>query len=59
MYPYTNLYNLISTYIYGGVTAGTPEELVCILVATLGSLFIIAVPFAVVWKVIKVVIGGH
>lgn len=59
MYPYTNLFNLISTYIYGGVSAGSSEELVCILVATLGSLFIVALPFAVVWKVMKLFMGGR
>lgn len=55
---YTSLYELIETYVFGNAAAvGSNAELVCMLVATIGSLFVIAVPFMVVWKVIKMIMG--
>ena len=51
--PYQGLYDLINTYIFGGtVVAGSYQDLVCILVATIGCLFFVAMPFmAVFWLV--------
>lgn len=50
---YQSLYDLVNTYVFGGlVTNGAYEELVCILVATTGAVFIIALPFILVLKII-------
>lgn len=52
---YLGLYDLIMTYVYGGVTSVTPDmELVATLVATFGCLFFVALPFLLLWKVVKI-----
>lgn len=54
---YNNIYALVEQYIYGSVAVGSYQELVCIAVATMACLFIIALPFLVVWRVIRMVVG--
>lgn len=49
---YQSFYDLIHTYIFGGVEMSSNMELVCILIATLGCLFLICIPFLLVWKLI-------
>lgn len=55
MIIYDTIYQLIEQYIYGSVVAGSYQELVCIMVSTAACLFIIALPFIIVWRVIKLV----
>lgn len=51
---YQTLYDLVNNYIFNGsVVANSNQELVTMLVATIGSIFIIALPFLVVWQVIR------
>lgn len=51
---YQSLYDLVNQYIYGNaVEAGTYMELVCIIVATAGCLFVMALPFILVYRIIK------
>lgn len=52
---YQNCYDLIHTYIYGGVTMGSEMELVCILLATMACVFLFACPFILVWKIIRMI----
>lgn len=55
---YNELYDLIITYCFGGqVLANSNAELVAMLIATSGTVFVVALPFLLVWKVIKM-IGG-
>ena len=55
---YQTFYDLIVNHIFGGsVVVGSHQELVCILVSTIACIFIIAIPFLVVWKVIKIIMG--
>lgn len=52
---YDNLYTIMID-IFGG--ANNPIlETTCQVVATLGTLFLVALPFLVVWKVIKIIVG--
>lgn len=53
---YQNLYALLEQYIYGGVMTAD-ASLICTLMATMGSVFVVALPFAVVWKVIRLIMG--
>lgn len=54
MNVYQTLYDLVNQYIFNNeVVIGSNQELVCVLVATCGSLFVISLPFLIVWKVIK------
>lgn len=55
---YNNLYTLIEQYVFGNaIVTGSNQELIATLVATFGTLFVIAIPFALVWKVIKLIAG--
>lgn len=50
---YQNLYDLIMQYVYGGVTPTADMQLICTLIATIGCLFVVAMPFIIVWFIIK------
>lgn len=55
---YDNIYQVIETYIYGGDSSASPEmQLVCILISTIGCIFVVSLPFLVVWKAIKMIAG--
>lgn len=52
---YNNLYNLINTYIFNNaVVGGEFTELVCVLLSAIGCVFVFAIPFLLVWKVINI-----
>lgn len=56
---YQNFMDLLNTYVFGGtMVAGSNQELIATLVATCGTLFIISVPFMIVWKFIKMIMGA-
>lgn len=62
---YQTLYDLIVTYIFAGqgvteagILADQMQHLVAVLVSTIGWLFCMAVPFIVVYWVIKVICTG-
>lgn len=51
---YYTLYSLLSQYIYGAGAVLTEEmELTLTLLSTLGSLFVVVLPFLVVYLVIR------
>lgn len=50
---YQPLYDIVQTYVFGGVTPlGSNQELICMLVATFGCVFLVAIPFILVWRLI-------
>ena len=52
---YWSIYALLSKYIYGvGVTLSEDMELTLTILSTLGCLFVVALPFVLVWRVIKI-----
>lgn len=55
---YVGLYNLVATYLFGVVESGTHQELVCVLVATLGSVCLIALPFVMIYWIASLLIRG-
>lgn len=55
---YQTCYDLVAQYIYGAVDVGTYQELVCIAVSTCACLFVMALPFVLVWRVIRL-LGGR
>lgn len=55
---YQSLFDLIHTYVYGGVTLTADMNLVATLISTAGCIFLVALPFMIVWKVIKMIMGG-
>lgn len=54
---YQNLYDLVHQYVFGSVEMTANMDLVAVFVATLGCLFVIGLPFAIVIKVIKLIVG--
>lgn len=55
---YQSLYDVINTYIYGGgLVAGSYEELVCVLMSTIGVIALVSIPFVIVKKVIDLFAG--
>lgn len=54
---YQDVFDLIQQYIYGGVELTSNMELVAITLATTACVFVFALPFLVVWKVIKMILG--
>lgn len=52
MSMYQSLFDLIHTHIYGGVELTSDMNLVCTLISTIGVLFVLAIPFFVVYKVL-------
>lgn len=56
---YGSIWFLINDYIFGGIqlAAGTAEYLTCTLLATCASVFVFALPFMIVWKVAKLILG--
>lgn len=56
---YETFYNLLETYVFGNAIAvGSFQELIAILFATSATIFAISIPFIVVFKAIKVIMGG-
>ena len=51
---YQAIYDLINTYVFGsGIVAGSFQELATILISLCACLFIVALPFILVWRIIK------
>lgn len=54
---YANIYDLITTYIFGGVLDSSNEELITICLSSIACIFVFALPFLVIWKVIKLIMN--
>lgn len=54
---YQNIYNLVQQYIFDGVTLTGNMDLIATLIASFGVIFMVALPFTIVWKVIKMLVG--
>ena len=51
---YYQLYELLGTYLYGAEAQLTGDQtLTLTMISTAGALFVIALPFVVVWRAIK------
>lgn len=53
---YSDIYNIIVEFIYGG-NINEFSDLTATLLATIGCVFVFSVPFMVIWKVIKLIMG--
>lgn len=54
---YQSLFDLIQTYVYGGATLTADMNLVCTLISTIGCVFLVALPFVIVYKVLMIIMG--
>lgn len=56
---YTQIYNLFNEHIFGGeLVAGSFEELVVIFYSMTACLFMVSLPFIVVYFLIRLISGG-
>lgn len=56
---YQSLYTLLETYVFGGnIVVGSNPDLVATLCSVFGTVALISLPFLIVWKIIKVLLGG-
>lgn len=55
---YQSCYELIEQYIYGTVEVGSYQELVCIAFSTLACLFVMALPFILVYMIIRFIVSA-
>lgn len=53
---YLDLYEIIDKFVFNfTASTNTNADLVCTLCATIGCVFLIALPFILVWKIIKTI----
>lgn len=50
---YQDIYNIIVQYIYNNAELTAHMDLVAVTLSTIGCVFVFAVPFLVVWRVIR------
>lgn len=56
---YQTFYDLINTHIFAGeIVAETMPDLVATLLSTCGTVFVVAIPFILIWKLLSL-IGGR
>lgn len=55
---YQDVYNIITTYLFGGnVVIGSNQELITIALSSIATIFVFSLPFVVVLKLIKLIMG--
>lgn len=55
---YYELWNMISDFVYGADAVLTSDQtLTLTIICTIGALFVVSIPFVVVWRVIKLFAG--
>lgn len=56
---YDSIYDLLNQYIFGGnIIPSSIQDSSCSLVSTALCLFVVAIPFIMVWRLIKL-LGGN
>lgn len=55
---YDTIYNLIETFIFGGsIEVGSYQDLTATILSSIICVLVFALPFLIIWKVIKVIMG--
>lgn len=54
---YNDCFELVSIYLYGGAVDSPEVRLVCTLLSSFLSILVIALPFVIVWLVIKLILS--
>ena len=56
---YQSIYDLLNQYVFGNtIVVGSHQDLVATLISTAAVIFMVSLPFLVVWRVIKLIVGG-
>lgn len=57
---YESLYNLLEEFVFGGeIVAQSVQDLTATLLSTCGTIFVVALPFIVVFFALKLICGGR
>ena len=51
---YQQLFELLHTYVYGGAALTADMNLTLTIAATFGALFLVSLPFILVWGILKI-----
>lgn len=55
---YNTIYNLVERYIFGGsIEVGSHQDLTATILSSIICVLVFALPFLIIWKVIKVIMG--
>lgn len=54
---YQDIFDIVKQYIFGGVELTANMDLVAITLSTIGCVFVFALPFVIVWRLIKMLMG--
>lgn len=54
---YQDIFDIVKQYIFGGVELTANMDLVAITLSTIGCVFVFALPFVIVWRIIKMLMG--
>lgn len=54
---YQDIFDIVKQYIFGGVELTANMDLVAITLSTIGCVFVFSLPFLIVWRLIKILMG--
>lgn len=54
---YQNIFDIVQQYIFGGVDLTASMDLVAITLSSIGCIFVFSLPFVIVWRIIKILMG--
>lgn len=54
---YQDIYDIIIQYIYNNAEITAHMDLVAVTLSTIGCIFVFAVPFIVIWRLIRIICG--
>lgn len=54
---YQDIYDIIIQYIYNNADLTAHMDLVAVTLSTIGCIFVFAVPFIVIWRLIRMICG--
>lgn len=54
---YQDIFDIVKQYIFGNVELTAHMDLVAITLSTIGCIFVFALPFVIVWRLIKILMG--
>lgn len=54
---YQDIFDIVKQYIFGGVELTANMDLVAITLSTIGCVFVFALPFVIVCRIIKMLMG--
>lgn len=54
---YQNIYSIVQQYVFEGAVLTPNMDLIATLISSIAVIFMVALPFTIVWRVIKMIVG--